>query len=443
MRDTPLEAPPASVPTRATQAGEVRARWTWTEPTVWTERMLTALEEGVKGGKWFSLIDKVYAARTLEAAWRQVCARAGAAGVDRQTVEQFAAHAEKHLQHLSGEVRTGTYEPQPVRRCWIEKLGSVEKRPLGIPTVKDRVVQTALRLVLEPIFEREFHPHSYGFRPGRGCKDALRHVQRLLEEGATWVVDADIKSYFDTIPHQSLMTELGTHVADGRVLKLLETYLTQGVLEGLEQWTPEAGTPQGAVISPLLANVYLHPVDEAMTAAGYEMVRYADDLVILCRTEADAQRALAALEAQVRSRGLQLHPGKTRIVNAMEPGGFDFLGYHFERGKRWPRKKSLRKFKDTVRRHTRRTSGVSLAVTIARLNPSMRGWFQYFQHSQSTTFERLDGWIRMRLRSLLRKRSGRRGRGRGSDHQCWPNTYFRAQGLYSLTEAHRLACRSL
>jgi RNA-directed DNA polymerase len=182
----------------------MRARWAWGEPTVWSERMLEALEQGVKGGVWFSLIDKVYAARTLAAAWRQVPARAGAGGVDRQTVEQFATHAETRLSRLSAALRTGTSAPQPVRRCWIDKPGSGEQRPLGIPTVTDRVVQTAIRLVLEPIFEREVLPSSYGFRPGRGCKDALREVQRQLDAGATWVVDADIKSYFDTIPHAPL-----------------------------------------------------------------------------------------------------------------------------------------------------------------------------------------------------------------------------------------------
>lgn len=405
--------------------------------------MLTALEVGVKGGKWFRLIDKVYDVRTLTAAWQQVCARAGAAGVDRQSVEQFATQADEHLQHLHGELRTDTYVPQPVRRCWIEKPGSVEKRPLGIPTVKDRIVQTAMRKVLEPIFEREFHPHSYGFRPGRGCKDALRHVQRRLDGGATWVVDADIQSYFDTIPHQSLMAEVKRRVADGRVLNLVACYLTQGVLDGAEQWTPEAGTPQGAVISPLLANLYLHPVDEAMAAAGYEMVRYADDIVILCDSETQAQHALSTLEALLQSRGLTLHPVKTRIIDASQPGGFDFLGYHFERGRRWPRKKSLRTLKDTIRSRTRRTSGVRMAVTIAALNPVLRGWFQYFQHSRPRVMEQLDGWVRMRLRSILRKHSGRRGRGRGVDHQRWPNAYFRERGLYSLAAAHQLARRSL
>lgn len=442
MSDRPPEDPPPPVPAGATQGGEIRARWAWVEPTVWSERMLEALEQGVKGGVWFSLIDKVYTSRTLAAAWRQVHARDGAGGVDRQTVEQFATHAERHLAHLSGALRTGTYVPQPVRRCWIEKLGSVEKRPLGIPTVTDRVVQTALRLVLEPIFEREFLPASYGFRPQRGCKDALREVQRLLTGGATWVVDADITSYFDTISHAALMAEVRTRVADGRVLALLKAYLTQGVLDGLEQWTPEAGTPQGAVISPLLANVYLHPVDRALGAAGYQVVRYADDLVILCDSADDAQRALSLLRSLLEQRGLQLHPEKTRVVDATAPGGFDFLGYHFEQGKRWPRKKSVRKLKDTVRRHTRRTRGVSLRVIVAELNPVVRGWFGYFQHSHPTTFSRLDGWIRMRLRSLLRKRHGRRGRGRGLDHRRWPNVYFHALGLLSLAEARQRVLRS-
>ena len=435
MSDTPKETPPPPVPEGATQGGEIRARWAWVEPEVWSERMLEALEKGVKGGVWFSLIDKVYASRTLAAAWRQVHARDGAGGVDRQTVTQFAARAEMHLAHLSEALRTGSYVPQPVRRCWIEKLGSVEKRPLGIPTVKDRVVQTALRLVLEPIFEREFLPCSYGFRPRRGCKDALREVKRLLDGGATWVVDADIRSYFDTIPRAPLMTEVRTRIADGRVLELLEAYLTQGVMDGLEQWTPEAGTPQGAVISPLLANVYLHPADQALGAAGYQVVRYADDLVILCASEDDAQRALSLLRTLLESRGLRLHPEKTRVVDATQPGGFDFLGYHFEQGKRWPRKKSMQKLRETVRRQTRRTRGVSMATIVAGLNPVLRGWFGYFQHSHPNTFRTVDGWIRMRLRSLLRKRRGQRGRGRGADHQRWPNAYFHALGLYSLVEA--------
>ena len=440
---TPIapEPQPAPVP-EATQAGDVRARWAWTEPEVWTERMLTALEQGVKGGVWFSLIDKVYAPRTLAAAWRHVKANDGAAGVDRVTVAMYERDLDTNLARVSQQLRDGTYRPQPVRRTWIDNPGSREPRPLGIPTVRDRIVQTALRLVLEPIFERHFAAHSYGFRPGRGCKDALRRVTTLLEAGHTWIVDADLRSYFDSIPHQPLLARVRTQVADGRVLALLEHFLTQRVMDGLDAWTPEEGTPQGAVVSPLLANSYLDPLDHDMAGAGFEMVRYADDFVILCRTEEEAQQALARITAWTQAAGLTVHPQKTRLVDVAQPGGFDFLGYHFERELCWPRTKSLGKLKARVRVKTRRTRGESMAVIIADVNRTLRGWFGYFQHSHRTTFPRLDQWVRMRLRSILRKRSGRRGRGRGRDHQRWPNAYFAEHELFCLTTAHRLARQS-
>ena len=427
----------------ATQAGARRARWAWAAPEVWTDRMLTALETGVKGGVWFSLIDKVFALRTLRVAWTQVKANAGAAGVDHVTVAMYERDLDDNLERLSRALRDGTYRPQPVRRAWIDKPGSREQRPLGIPTVRDRIVQTALRLVLEPIFEREFAAHSYGFRPERGCKEALRRVQELLDAGSTWVVDADLRRCFDTIPHAALMARVRTKVADGRVLALLEAFLAQAVMEGLSAWTPDEGTPQGAVMSPLLANIYLDPLDHHMAAAGMEMVRYADDLVLLCRSEADAQRALTLVATWTHAAGLTLHPEKTRVVEASQPGGFDFLGYHFEGGRRWPRAKSLTKLQDRLRVKTRRTNGQALAVIIADVNRTLRGWFAYFKHSRRSTFVTLDGWIRMRLRSILRRRSGRRGHGRGSDHQRWPNEFFAAQGLYSLTAAHALARQSV
>ena len=226
--------------------------------------MLMALKVGVKGGKWHSLIDKLFSPATLEAAFAQVEANAGAAGVDHVTVEQFAKREDANLKRLSEELRSGRYRPQRIRRHYIPKLGSREKRPLGIPTVRDRVVQTALRLVLEPIFEKDFAAHSYGFRPGRGCKDALRRVDELLKAGYGHVVDADLKSYFDTIPHDRLMTLVGQKVSDGRMLTLIEMFLKQGVLDGMQEWTPEMGSPQGAVISPLLSNIYLNPLDHAL-----------------------------------------------------------------------------------------------------------------------------------------------------------------------------------
>jgi RNA-directed DNA polymerase len=437
-----MEQQPTKVPKLAKQAGEVRVRWTWTEPSVWSERMLTALEQGVKGGSWFSLIDKVWNPANLQSAFRKVKANGGAAGVDRVTVKDFEKRLEENLNKVAEQLRTGPYQPQPIRRVWIPKPGSRETRPLGIPTVRDRVVQTALRQVVEPIFEREFAEHSYGFRPQRGAKDALRRVQQLLDQGYHWIVDADLRRYFDTIPQAPMLARVRENVADGRVLDLITAFLQQPVMETDELWTPQEGTPQGAVISPLLANLYLHPLDHLMAQRGVEMVRYADDFVLLCRSEKEARQALARVQEWTASAGLTLHPEKTRIVDATQPGGFDFLGYHFERGFRWPRKKSLKKMQDTIREKTGRTNGQSLRVAVEDLNATLQGWFQYFQHSHRNTFASLDKWIRMRLRSILRKRQGGRGRGRGSDHQRWNNDFFRELGLFSLSAAHVETCQS-
>src|SRR5215510_2940220 len=259
-----------AVPLRAKQGAEARD-WSWVEASVWTDRMVSALVNGVKGGRWFSLIDKVYAPATLEAAWEKVRANRGAAGVDGQSIERFAAQAELYLTELATALREGTYRPQPIRRVEIPK-GDGRTRPLGIPTVKDRIAQTAMKFVLEPIFEAMFHPTSYGFRPGRGCGEALREVAGLVEEGYTFAIDADLANYFDTIPHERLMQQVEERVSDGRTLSLLRNWLEQDVLREMERWTPTRGTPQGAVISPLLANIYLHPLDERMAARGYRMV---------------------------------------------------------------------------------------------------------------------------------------------------------------------------
>jgi len=424
------------------QAGETRDRWSWVEPSVWTERMRTALDNGVKGGKWFSLVDKVYQRKNLEAAFKKVKRRRGAAGVDHQTVPLFERQLESNLDFIATRLKEGTYRPQALRRVWIEKPGIKDRRPLGIPTVQDRVVQTALLHVLQPIFERAFASQSYGFRPGRGCKDALRRVDALLKLGQTWVVDADIKSYFDSIPHAALMGRVEEKIADGRVMELVRQYLKQGILEGMREWEPDEGTPQGAVISPLLANIYLDPLDHLMANAGYEMVRYADDFVVLCRSEEEARAALKRIQGWMQQAGLSLHPEKTRIVDATRPGGFDFLGYHFARGHHRPRKKSLKKLKDSLRQKTKRNNGHSLARIIQGVNQSVIGWFAYFKHSTKSTFPPIDQWLRMRLRSILRKRRGRRGRGRGADHQRWPIAFFTAHGLFSLSAARVSLCPS-
>jgi RNA-directed DNA polymerase len=434
---------PDAVPSGLSPSGEIRSRWDWVEAKVWTERMLTALENnGVRGGKWYSLMDKVYAPATLRQAFAKVKANRGAAGVDHVSVEEFERHLDENLEKLSRSLQSNSFRPQAIRRHWIAKLGSQEKRPLGIPTVRDRVVQTALRMVLEPIFERDFAAHSYGFRPHRGCKDALQRVDSLLKQGYHWVVDADLKSYFDTIPHSPLLERVEEKVVDGRVLELLQTFLTARVMETAEGWVPEGGTPQGAVVSPLLSNIYLNPLDHQMAAQGYEMVRYADDFVILCPTEEQAQQALVQVQQWTEQVGLQLHPVKTRVVDATHPGGFDFLGYHFERRKKWPRRKSLGKFKDAIRAQTRRTNGHSLAYIITDLNRRLVGWFEYFKFSDRYTFKRLDEWLRMRLRTLLRRRRGAQGRQRGPDQVRWPNAFFAAQGLFSLIAAQNAVRRS-
>jgi RNA-directed DNA polymerase len=427
----------------AKRGREVDARWEWTEPSVWTERMLDALERGVKGGKWYSLIDKVYAEETLAAAWKRVKRNRGSAGVDRETIEDFGRRAGTRLARLAQQIERDIYEPKPIRRTWIPKLGSSEQRPLGIPTVTDRIAETALRLTIEPIFEKKFMECSYGFRPKRSTKDALRRVQQHLDAGRTFVVDIDIEKYFDTINHELLMEEVKKEISDGRVLRMIEKSLSRGVMETTKSYAAlEEGTPQGSVISPLLANIFLHPVDEAMTRAGYEMVRYADDCVVMCRTQEEAEGAMRRMDELTEQRGLRLHPEKTKLVDASAPGGFDFLGYHFEQGRRTPRKKSLRKLKDAVRENTRRGNGYSLGRIIESLNAILRGWFAYFKHSAPRIFGMLDGWIRGRLRSILRGRIGLRGRGRGRDHHRWPNAYFRQMGLYSMAEAHQLLIRS-
>ncbi len=415
--------------------GKPRELW-WTEASIWTDRMVSALGNGVKGGKWFSLIDKVTRPATLELAWQRVARNKGAAGVDGQSVERFAGQSGRYLRELRESLEDGSYRPSPVKRVKIPKADG-KTRPLGIPTVKDRIVQTALKLVSEPIFEVQFRPGSYGFRPGRGCKDALREVDRLLKEGRTFVVDADLKSYFDTIPHDRLLAMVAGSISDGRVLALIEGFLRQEIMTEMAHWQPTTGTPQGAVLSPLLANLYLHALDRLMERSGDRMVRYADDFVILCASEAEATAALRQVTAWVTANGLTLHPDKTRITDSRQPGqGFEFLGYRFEAGRRYVRTKSLKAFRDRVRARTIRSRGDSLGRIIADLNPLLRGWFGYFMHARPRLFRKLDGFIRRRLRAILRKQEKRPSMGRSeADHRRWTNAFFAAQGLFTLQAA--------
>jgi RNA-directed DNA polymerase len=388
----------------------------------------------VRGGKWHTLIDKVYRQLNLFCSARQVLGKKGAAGVDRQTVEDFAEHDREELQRLEAQLREGSYVPAAVRRTWIPKPGSSEKRPLGIPTVRDRVVQTALVHVIEPILDATFHQRSFGFRHGRSCHDALRCVEELLAAGYVYVVDADLKSYFDTIPKDRLLKIVQQKISDRRVLGLIKQFLDQGIMEDLRTWTPEAGVPQGAVLSPVLSNAYLNPLDHRMSEGGFQMVRYADDFVILCRTLEEAEAALAAVQQWVEAHGLTLHPEKTHIVDAREKS-FSFLGYSFRGELRFPRAKSHRKFVNRIRELTPRKSGESLEFMLQRINRVTRGWFNYFRHCHWSIFRAYDGMIRRRLRRMLLKRH-RRNRRRLSRTQRWPNAYFTARGYISLNASH-------
>ena len=415
------------------QAADIRDRWWWVEHSVWTDRMLTRLEQSEPTTKWFRLWDKVVSERNLQAAFWAVWRNDGAPGVDGQTVKQFNEQSESELARLGDELKTKRYRRQPARRVWIPKPGTTERRPLGIPAVRDRTVEAALRQVLEPIFERDFAQSSYGFRPGRGCREAVARVEELLSQGHVWCVDADLKSYFDTIPHDRLMALVRERIVDGSVLSLLEQSLKAGVMEELKGWQPtEQGTPQGAVISPLLANLYLNPLDHELERQGWALVRYADDFVVLCRTKEQAQTVLRFLRQWTEAAGLSLHPTKTRLVNATEEG-FDFLGWHFRGGKKWPRKKSLQKLREKLRPLTRRTNGRSLSAIIAKVNPILRGWYGYYRESHWTGLRGPDGWLRRRLRAVLRKREKRPGYGLSeADSRRWPNRWFAAQGLFSL-----------
>ena len=433
---------PVTVPWAATPAGEPPTIDQWAHRAVWTDRMLeTLLQNKVKGGKWHTLIDKVYGEKNLLASAAKVLSKKGAAGVDRQTVKNFAEHEREELQQLQQQLREGTFRPDPVRRTWIPKPGSSEERPLGIPTVRDRVVQTALVHVIEPILDHTFHERSYGFRRGRSCHDALRKVEELLDTGHIYVVDADLKSYFDTIPKDRLLQLVQAKISDSRVLELLQEYLDQDVMEALKTWTPEAGVPQGAVLSPVLANAYLNPLDHHMADLGFQMVRYADDFVILCRTPEEASQALEEVRQWMEQAGLVLHPEKTHIVDSREQS-FSFLGYSFRGKYRFPRAKSHQKFLARIRELTPRKSGESLDRIIQRLNRTLQGWFNYFRHCFWNIFGDYDRMVRRRLRRLLLKRH-RRNPQRLSRTRRWPNAYFTQHGLLSLNEAHMRFAQSI
>ena len=397
--------------------------------------LTTLLENKVKGGKWHALIDKVYAPLNLSTAARKVTGKKKAAGVDGQSCEAFEEDLLVETRQLAEQIKTQTYRPSAVRRVHIPKPGRpTETRPLGIPTVRDRVVQRAIVNVIEPILDHQFHERSFGFRHERGAHDALRIVEQKLQDGYVYVVDADLKGYFDTIPKDRLLALVKEHISDSRMLGLIKLFLDQSILEELREWSPIAGVPQGAVLSPVLSNLYLNPLDHQMAADGFEMVRYADDFVVLCRSQSEAEEALRLITAWVEEAGLTLHPTKTKIVDS-RVRSFAFLGYSFRGDKIYPRRESLAKMKARIKELTPRKRSGSIASIAAELNRSLIGWFGYFRHCRGTIYKDLDAKIRSRLRRLLLKRH-RKNPKRLPRQQRWPNAYFAKAGLYSLREAH-------
>jgi RNA-directed DNA polymerase len=396
--------------------------------------LTTLLENKVRGGKWHALIDKVYAELNLFTAARKVTGKGKAAGVDGQSCDEFEEHLLVETRQLAEQLKDQSWRPGAVRRVHIPKPGRPnETRPLGIPTVRDRVVQRAIVNVIEPILDHQFHERSFGFRHGRGAHDALRIVEQKLADGYVYVVDADLKSYFDTIPKDRLLALVKEHISDSRMLKLIRMFLDQSIMEELREWTPIAGVPQGAVLSPVLSNLYLNPLDHEMADNGFEMVRYADDFVVLCRSEFEAEVALQLITEWVEAAGLTLHPTKTKIVDSRSES-FAFLGYSFRGDQIYPRRESLAKMKARLKELTPRNRPGSMKAIATDLTRVLRGWFGYFRHCRWTIFEDLDAKIRSRLRRLLLKRHRKNPRRLPRTHR-WPNAYFAKAGLYSLREA--------
>lgn len=412
------------------------------------QRQLWAAAKQSPERRFHALSDRIFRADVLEEAWRRVRSNRGAAGVDRLTLADVEAYGvEQMLDELARDLRVGCYRPAPVRRQAIPKPdGGV--RPLGIPTVRDRVAQQAARLVLEPIFEADFLPVSYGFRPRRSATAALETIRTHYPQGYGWVAEADISSFFDRIDHAVVLRLLERRVSDRRVLKLVRGWLTAGVMvEGRVQATV-AGTPQGGVISPLLANIVLHELDRQWRAGDGVLVRYADDFVVLCRTRGQAEAALVRAGAILTELGLELHPDKTKVVDLGEGReGFDFLGCHFharvsgrllERGirryylQRWPSQRAQKRLREKLRARTgRNRCHADIREIIAEINPILRGWGSYFRTGNAAiVFNKLDGYVVGRLRGLLVKRYGRNlaaGRSR-----AWMRPWFENLGLYRL-----------
>jgi len=390
--------------------------------------------------KFFQLIDKIYNMDNLENAWKQVKSNKGCAGIDNQSIQDFQRQNEQHLREIQRAVQNGSYKATPVMRTLIPKRDG-RLRPLGIPTVKDRVLQQATKNVIETIFEMKFLCCSYGYRPERNAHRAVEQIRKYIRQGYTWVIDADVEKFFDSVDHKLMMSLVAEEISDGKVLGLIESWLTAGVLYKGEIEETKEGTPQGGVISPLLANIYLHELDKQVTTLyGVRIVRYADDMVILCKTREKAERTLKQVEEILAVLKLKLNKEKTKIVNVNKES-FGFLGFNFKRGRGivfvTPRKEAIRKFKDTVRTVTGRRRPLKPKEMMGELNSVIRGWGNYFKIGDvKKLYTRLDKWIRMKVRTFIEKKKSNYAKQRLSKYVL--KSRYNLTSLTTLIKPHSL-----